>query len=143
MVVFSTVDVQQLLFLPSQLLNASRSGSGSSATDSAIRGDLAAQYLVAVTLDGKVVTWRVSVVDGVSLECKKVSEMELKEAFKPFDSSSGFHELKLHIHQEMMSAASKDGTVFFFDLALLFRQAKGCDHAFTESLHWDSLSTRV
>lgn len=92
-----------------------------------MRANYAAQHLVATTLDGKVVTWRVSVVNGVSFECKKVSEMELKEVFKQFDASSGINELKLHAHQEMMSAATKDGPVFFFDLATLFRQAKGCE----------------
>lgn len=120
----SCADVQQLLFLPSQTLNASRSDSGSSATSLGIRANYAAQHLVATTLVGKVLTWRVSVVDGESFECQKVSEVKLKEAYKPFDSSSGVYELKLHEHQEMMSAATKDGTVFFFDLAPLFRQAK-------------------
>ncbi|KAF1329223.1 hypothetical protein FI667_g6253, partial [Globisporangium splendens] len=122
----SAKDVQQLLFLPSQLLNANRNGSGMSATDSAIRGNYVAQHLVGMALDGKVVTWRISVVNsGANFECKKVSEIDLKEVFKQFDSSNGFNELKLHTHQEIMSAATKDGTVFFFDLSSLFRQAKG------------------
>lgn len=95
-----------------------------------MQASYATQHLVATTLDGKVVTWRVSVVDGASFECKKVSEVELKEASKQFDASSGINELKLHAHQEMMSAATKDGPVFFFDLAMLFRQAKGCDTSY-------------
>lgn len=117
-------DVQQLLFLPPQTLRAGPYGSSSNATCSSVRANVAAQHLVAATLDGKVAVWRVAVVDEESFECTKVSETELKEAYKPFDASSGVCELKLHEHHDMMSATTRDGTVFFFDLTPLFRHAK-------------------
>lgn len=95
--------------------------------NSTVCANYAAQYLVATTLDGRVGTWRIAILDsGASVECVKVADVELKEALKAFDVSSGVSELKLHAHHDMLSASTKDGTVFFLDLTPLIRQAKPC-----------------
>lgn len=59
---------------------------------------------------------------GEGWECGKLGEVDLKEAAKTFDASSGVNEIKLHYHQEMMTVATKEGIIFFVDLTPLLRQ---------------------
>lgn len=80
-----------------------------------------AQWLVSVTLDGKLSFWKM-VPSGEGWECGKLDEIDLKDAVKTFDTSSGVNEIKMHYHQEMMTVATKEGIVFFVDLTPLLRQ---------------------
>ncbi|RLN14670.1 hypothetical protein BBJ28_00000296 [Nothophytophthora sp. Chile5] len=82
-------------------------------------------HLVCITLDGRVVTWRVTLnAATASCDCLKTSETELKDAFRSFDTASGVHELKFHPQHDLMTAACRDGTVFFLDVAPLLDHNK-------------------
>lgn len=77
-------------------------------------------HLACATVDGHVVTWRVSLnASNASCDCIKTSEVELRDVFRQFDTVNGVHELKFHSHHDVMTAACRDGTLFFFDVAPL------------------------
>ncbi|KAG2528374.1 hypothetical protein JM16_002922 [Phytophthora kernoviae] len=50
-------------------------------------------------------------------DCVKTFEVELRDVFRSFDTVNGVHELKFHPYHDVMTAACRDGTVFFFDVA--------------------------
>ncbi|KAF1772851.1 WD40-repeat-containing domain [Phytophthora cactorum] len=82
-------------------------------------------HLACATLDGHVVTWRVSLnASTASCDCVKTSEVELRDVFRQFDTVNGVHELKFHPQQDVMTAACRDGTIFFFDVAPLLDSNK-------------------
>lgn len=81
-------------------------------------------HLACATLDGHVVTWRVSFnASTSSCDCVKTSEVELRDVFRQYDMN-GIHELKFHPQHDVMTAAARDGTIFFFDVAPLLDSNK-------------------
>lgn len=54
----------------------------------------------------------------------KISEMEIRDAFKGFDTSVGIAELRYHPNQETLSVSGRDGGVYIFDVAPLTTQNK-------------------
>ncbi|TMW66194.1 hypothetical protein Poli38472_003959 [Pythium oligandrum] len=102
----SLKEVQQLLLLPL----CANEGNPSV---------VSAHFLACATVDGHMSTWKVS----ARGECVRVpGAVELKEAYRSFDASSGLSELKFHAHQLVVIAASKDGTVYVLDVFPLLRQ---------------------
>jgi len=101
-----------------------RSGSGS-LPGAETRLSTQLHHLACATLDGHVVTWRVSLnASTASCDCVKTSEVELRDVFRQFDTVNGIHELKLHPQHDVMTAACRDGTIFFFDVAPLLDSNK-------------------
>ncbi|KAG7389951.1 hypothetical protein PHYPSEUDO_009209 [Phytophthora pseudosyringae] len=112
-------DVQQLILLTTPPILMKRSGSGS-LPGAETRLSTQLHHLACATLDGHVVTWRVSLnASTASCDCVKTSEVELRDVFRQFDTVNGVHELKFHPQHDVMTAACRDGTIFFFDVAPL------------------------
>jgi hypothetical protein len=102
----STKEVQQLLLLP---------------LTARTEPPEIVHFLTSLTLDGRIVTWKVS----LSGECVKVAGVvELRDLYRAYDTSSGLNEFRWHPHQDTVSGTSKDGTTYFFDLSPLTRQSK-------------------
>ncbi|KAL3667443.1 hypothetical protein V7S43_007666 [Phytophthora oleae] len=117
-------DVQQLILLTTPPILMKRSGSGS-LPGAETRLSTQLHHLACATLDGHVVTWRVSLNSSTSsCDCVKTSEVELRDVFRQFDTVNGVHELKFHPHHDIMTAACRDGTIFFFDVAPLLDSNK-------------------
>ncbi|KAG3098758.1 hypothetical protein PC121_g2009 [Phytophthora cactorum] len=117
-------DVQQLILLTTPPILMKRSGSGS-LPGAETRLSTQLHHLACATLDGHVVTWRVSLnASTASCDCVKTSEVELRDVFRQFDTVNGVHELKFHPQQDVMTAACRDGTIFFFDVAPLLDSNK-------------------
>ncbi|KAG7401004.1 hypothetical protein PHYBOEH_003594 [Phytophthora boehmeriae] len=110
-------NVQQLVLLTTPPIVVKRSGSGV-LPGAETRLSTQLHHLACATLDGHVVTWRVSLnASTASCDCVKTFEVELRDVFRSFDTVNGVHELKFHPHHDVMTAACRDGTVFFFDVA--------------------------
>ncbi|ETN18649.1 hypothetical protein PPTG_04184 [Phytophthora nicotianae INRA-310] len=117
-------DVQQLILLTTPPILMKRSGSGS-LPGAETRLSTQLHHLACATLDGHVVTWRVSLnASTASCDCVKTSEVELRDVFRQFDTVNGVHELKFHPQHDVMTAACRDGTIFFFDVAPLLDSNK-------------------
>ncbi|POM72682.1 Hypothetical protein PHPALM_10566, partial [Phytophthora palmivora] len=112
-------DVQQLTLLTTPPILMKRSGSGS-LPGAETRLSTQLHHLACATLDGHVVTWRVSLnASTASCDCVKTSQVELRDVYRQFDTVNGIHELKFHPQHDIMTAACRDGTIFFFDVAPL------------------------
>ncbi|KAG6612764.1 uncharacterized protein IUM83_03336 [Phytophthora cinnamomi] len=61
---------------------------------------------------------------GSGCDCVKTSEVELRDVFRQYDTVNGIHELKFHPQHDVMTAASRDGSIFFFDVAPLLDSNK-------------------
>ncbi|KAL4177325.1 hypothetical protein KRP22_002258 [Phytophthora ramorum] len=117
-------DVQQLVLLTTPPILMKRSGSGA-LPGAETRLSTQLHHLACATLDGHVVTWRVSLnASTASCDCVKTSEVELRDVFRQFDYVNGVHELRFHPQHDVMTAASRDGTIFFFDVAPLLDSNK-------------------
>ncbi|KAE8895315.1 hypothetical protein PF005_g751 [Phytophthora fragariae] len=117
-------DVQQLILLTTPPILMKRSGSGA-LPGAETRLSTQLHHLACATLDGHVVTWRVSFnASTSSCDCVKTSEVELRDVFRQYDTVNGIHELKFHPQHDVMTAASRDGTVFFFDVSPLLDSNK-------------------
>ncbi|OWZ06101.1 hypothetical protein PHMEG_00021695 [Phytophthora megakarya] len=117
-------DVQQLILLTTPPILMKRSGSGS-LPGAETRLSTQLHHLACATLDGHVVTWRVSLnASTASCGCVKTSEVELRDVFRQYDTVNGIHELKFHPQHDIMTAACRDGTIFFFDVAPLLDSNK-------------------
>ncbi|GMF20346.1 unnamed protein product [Phytophthora fragariaefolia] len=113
----------QLTLLTTPPILMKRSGSGSLPGETRLSTQL--HHLACATLDGHVVTWRVSFnASTSSCDCVKTSEVELRDVFRQYDTVNGIHELKFHPQHDVMTAASRDGTIFFFDVAPLLDSNK-------------------
>ncbi|CEG42237.1 WD40/YVTN repeat-like-containing domain [Plasmopara halstedii] len=117
-------DVQQLVLLTTAPILMKRNGS-ESLPGAETRLSTQLHYLACATLDGYIVTWRVSLnASRASCQCIKMSQMELRDVFRQFDTVNGVHELNFHPHHNIMTAACRDGTLFFFDVAPLLDSNK-------------------
>jgi hypothetical protein len=82
------------------------------------------QFLACATLDGRVLAWRVNSAGPDGAEFIKISDMEIRDAFKGFDSSAGIAELRYHPSQETLTVSTRDGGIFIFDVTPLVTQNK-------------------
>lgn len=121
--------MQQLTLIstPPLLVNRSASGSRSTSTpntDTPSGMYTQRQFLACATLDGRVLSWRVNSAGFDGAEFVKISDMEIRDAFKGFDTSAGIAELRYHPSQDTLTVSTRDGGIFIFDVTPLVTQNK-------------------
>ncbi|CCI43815.1 unnamed protein product [Albugo candida] len=81
------------------------------------------RFVAGLSVDGKLTIWTI-VRAFNSWEYVKVSELELKELTKSWESTFGFAEINVHHAHEMLTISTKDGTIYVFDVFQLYHAAK-------------------
>lgn len=120
-------EVQHLVLIATPPLVVSRNASGSRSSSTTLPMDTMytqRQFLVCSTSDGRVVAWRVNSAGQDGAEFIKLSDMEIRDAFKGFDTSAGVAELRFHASQDTLTVTTRDGGVYIFDATPLLTQNK-------------------